>query len=86
MEKKEISAPANNAYQDIAKNIKRFFTVVFGMTILIIGILMIVLPGPAIVFVPLGLTILASEYLWARIWLDRIKKKTTEIKDMIFKK
>ena len=30
---------------------------------------MLVLPGPAIVFIPLGLAILATEFLWARKWL-----------------
>jgi len=32
----------------------------------LIGIVMIVLPGPATIVIPLGLAILASEYAWAR--------------------
>ena len=39
---------------------------VLGITILLIGVFMIVLPGPAIVVIPLGLAILAGEYAWAR--------------------
>jgi hypothetical protein len=39
---------------------------VLGVTVLLIGIVMIVLPGPAIIFIPLGLAILGSEYAWAR--------------------
>jgi hypothetical protein len=39
---------------------------VIGLTILLLGIAMMVLPGPAIIFIPLGLAILASEYAWAR--------------------
>ncbi len=39
---------------------------VIGLTVLLLGIVMIVLPGPAIIFIPLGLAILASEYAWAR--------------------
>ncbi|MFN2507884.1 MAG: PGPGW domain-containing protein [Chthoniobacterales bacterium] len=39
---------------------------VLGLTVLLLGLLMIVLPGPAIIFIPLGLAILASEYAWAR--------------------
>ena len=39
---------------------------VIGLTVLLLGIAMMVLPGPAIVFIPLGLAILASEYAWAR--------------------
>ena len=39
---------------------------VIGATIVLIGIVMIVLPGPAFIVIPLGLAILASEYAWAR--------------------
>jgi tellurite resistance protein TerC len=42
---------------------------VVGGAILTIGIAMLVLPGPAIVFIPLGLAILATEFRWARKWL-----------------
>jgi len=40
-----------------------------GALLLTIGIVMLVLPGPAIVFIPLGLAILATEFLWARKWI-----------------
>jgi len=39
---------------------------VIGVTVLLIGVVMIVLPGPAIIVIPLGLAILASEFAWAR--------------------
>ena len=39
---------------------------VIGITIVLIGVVMIVLPGPAIIVIPLGLAILAGEYAWAR--------------------
>jgi uncharacterized protein (TIGR02611 family) len=61
------------------KGLKRFFIALIGMTTLILGILMIVLPGPAIVFIPLGLAILATEFVWARVWLNKIKDKKEEI-------
>ncbi len=37
-----------------------------GVTVLLIGLAMIVLPGPAVIVIPFGLAILASEYAWAR--------------------
>jgi tellurite resistance protein TerC len=49
---------------------RRVIIFVFGMTVLLIGIAMIVLPGPAIVVIPIGLAILATEYAWARRWLN----------------
>lgn len=36
---------------------------------------MIVLPGPAIMFIPLGLGILGTEFLWAKRFLNKIKDK-----------
>lgn len=39
---------------------------VIGVTVLLIGIAMIVLPGPAIIVIPFGLAILAGEFAWAR--------------------
>lgn len=39
---------------------------VLGITVILIGVVMIVLPGPAFIVIPLGLAILASEYAWAR--------------------
>lgn len=39
---------------------------VIGGTVVLIGIAMIVLPGPAFIVIPFGLLILAGEYAWAR--------------------
>ena len=46
--------------------IRKLVYSVIGVTVVLIGVVMIVLPGPAIVVIPLGLAILASEYAWAR--------------------
>ncbi len=50
---------------------------IVGMTVLLIGIALIVLPGPAFVVIPIGLAILATEFAWARHWL-RIVRETAE--------
>lgn len=39
---------------------------VTGVTVLAAGVTLILLPGPAILVIPLGLTILAREFLWAQ--------------------
>lgn len=54
---------------------KRLIVIVFGFTILAAGIAMIVLPGPAVVVIPIGLAMLATEFIWARKLLDRVKEK-----------
>jgi putative membrane protein len=42
---------------------------VAGGSVVLVGIAMLVAPGPAILVIPLGLGILATEFLWARRWL-----------------
>lgn len=54
---------------------KRLVVTVIGFTILAAGIAMIVLPGPAIVVIPVGLAILATEFIWARKLLVTVKER-----------
>ena len=61
------------------KQIKRIFIGVIGTTILIIGIAMIILPGPAFIVIPLGLSILATEFLWARKIMDKFRDKLKQL-------
>ena len=56
----------------------RLIVLVAGVTILLAGIAMIVLPGPAIVVIPVGLAVLATEFLWARRLLARVKTTAAE--------
>jgi tellurite resistance protein TerC len=46
--------------------IRKIVIGVIGTTVLLIGVALIVLPGPAIIVIPIGLAILASEFIWAR--------------------
>jgi tellurite resistance protein TerC len=49
--------------------LRRFLIGSIGFSVVLIGLVMIVLPGPAIIIVPLGFAILASEFAWARrVW------------------
>jgi hypothetical protein len=55
------------------KNARRVVVTVVGVTVVMIGAAMLVLPGPGLVVIPAGLTILASEYSWARRWLKKVR-------------
>jgi tellurite resistance protein TerC len=55
------------------RTIKRVLIGTAGGVVLVLGVAMIVLPGPAIVVIPLGLAILATEFAWAKRWLDKAK-------------
>lgn len=48
---------------------RRIVVAIIGTTVLLIGIVLLVTPGPAFVVIPVGLAILATEFAWARHWL-----------------
>lgn len=52
---------------------KKIIIAITGGTVLLVGIAMILLPGPAIVVIPAGLAILATEFIWARQAMRRGK-------------
>jgi tellurite resistance protein TerC len=58
---------------------KRIVIGIVGGSVLLIGVAMIVLPGPAFVVIPAGLAILGIEFAWARIWLKKAKAKAEEV-------
>ena len=57
---------------------RRFVIGVVGSTVLLLGLIMIVTPGPAFVVIPVGLAILSVEFTWARLWLRRVRKTISE--------
>ena len=58
---------------------RRVIVSVVGATVLLIGIALLVLPGPAFIVIPLGLAILATEYAWARRWLKKVRRMASNI-------
>ena len=48
-----------------------------------IGIALIVLPGPAIVVIPVGLAVLATEFVWARRWFSKARKLLKRTKQKV---
>ncbi len=61
---------------------KRTIKIVIGFTILLIGIALLVLPGPGILIIFFGLVILATEYIWARNLLEKAKSGLNKIKNL----
>jgi len=67
-----------NAVKVTLKIARRIVVTVVGATVLLVGLVMIVTPGPALVLIPAGLAILGLEFAWARIWLRRVREKISE--------
>ena len=69
----------------MVRHARRTIIFVVGSTVLLFGIALIVLPGPAILVIPIGLLILATEFIWARRLLKKVKETVKSGKDAINK-
>jgi uncharacterized protein (TIGR02611 family) len=67
------------------KQARKIVVLVVGVTLVIVGIIMIVAPGPAIVVIPLGLAVLATEFVWARRLLVRYKRHADRVAKRVTK-
>lgn len=68
------------------RHAKRVIILLVGSTVVVIGIAMIVTPAPAILVIPIGLSILAIEFAWARRWLLGFKKTMEDLQQKILDK
>jgi hypothetical protein len=60
---------------------KRYLRIVSGFVLLVAGAVMFFTPAPGWIVILLALGILAAEYVWARVLLDRMKEQGTKIRD-----
>ena len=61
------------------KVVPRVIVSVIGATVLLLGVALLVLPGPAFIVIPIGLAILATEYAWARRWLKKVRRIASSV-------
>ena len=54
---------------------RRVLVTALGVVLLAAGVLMLVLPGPGLLGLFLGLAVLAAEYTWARRLVEPIRRK-----------
>ena len=64
---------------------KRIARIIVGGAVLLTGLAMLILPGPAIIVIPIGLAILAIDVPWAatvmqkvHLWLSRKRRSTPQ--------
>lgn len=65
------------------EQVRRIFRIVAGFTLLLVGVVMIITPGPGWLVIFLGLGLLAAEFVWARRLMDRIKHEGGRIKETV---
>ena len=66
--------------QVLARAVRRGGVFVVGMTLLIAGAAMLVLPGPGIAVILLGLVVLSAEFKWAQRVLAWVRERFTDLK------
>jgi len=71
------------------KQIRRLAIFLIGISIVLIGCILFFTPGPAVVVIPIGLAVLATEFIWAKKLLKKFKETTFNLsksaKDVIKK-
>ena len=92
MSKKGTGGPSESLVSDmeaLAKSAyrhgRRVVILVVGSTVVAVGLVLLVTPGPAIVVIPVGLAILAIEFAWARRWLRKMGKTVKDVQNQIMK-
>jgi len=59
--------------------LRRILVLLIGSTILMAGVLMLVLPGPGILVIIIGLAILATEFVWAEALLIQARERAARL-------
>ena len=71
---------------NVLRHAKRLIVFVIGGSVLLFGIILVFIPGPAIIVIPIGLAILATEFVWARALLENAKQKAKNLHKTMFRK
>jgi uncharacterized protein (TIGR02611 family) len=69
-----IAESWNKAKHVVPTPIRMITIFILGLSVLLVGVVLLVLPGPGILFIFVGLAILASEFAWAASMLRHSKK------------
>ena len=72
--RKKLAAVKLRWSEYLWRHTRRVVVFVVGSTVVLIGVIMLVLPGPGSLVIPLGLAILATEFAWAA-WLLKVAKQ-----------
>jgi uncharacterized protein (TIGR02611 family) len=57
------------------KQARRFVVLIVGTSVLVLGVVLLFVPGPGLITIAFGLSILASECVWARQTLKRLRQR-----------
>jgi uncharacterized protein (TIGR02611 family) len=70
----------------IQRSGKRIAVSIAGFAVLLAGVVLLVLPGPGWLLIFIGLSILATQYVWAERLLRAARRKAEQAKDAVLRK
>jgi uncharacterized protein (TIGR02611 family) len=59
----------------VRANIRRIAAIAGGGILLVVGVALLVLPGPGVALIIAGLALLATQFQWARRLLDWMRRR-----------
>jgi tellurite resistance protein TerC len=74
-----IPEPGGKPPSPLWRYARRIAVAVIGLSVLLFGVMLLVLPGPGLLVMFLGLSILALEFAWARRLVKKAREKTAEL-------
>jgi len=66
----------------VVKTARKILVLIVGGSVVLVGIVMIVAPGPAMLVIPCGLAILATEFVWAARMLKQFQKQAANLTEV----
>jgi uncharacterized protein (TIGR02611 family) len=72
-------APTLSRVRRVLRLSRKVGIAIAGGGLLVLGVALIFLPGPAIIVIPLGLALLATEFRWAGRLLRYLKERAARV-------
>ena len=63
------------------KALRKIIVGIVGAVVVVVGIILLAIPGPGLVTIALGLVILSTEFEWAERHLKNVKKRISSVYD-----
>lgn len=78
--------PLGATVRFVMRNGRRMAISLAGFVLLLVGIVMLVIPGPGLLLIVAGLAVLATEYVWAQRTLNYARRKAAQAKDLALRR
>ncbi len=74
-----LSEVLTDLYRVTTRTVWRVFILIAGSTLLLLGAALLVLPGPGLLTLAVGLAVLGTQFVWARVWYARVRALAEEL-------